>query len=119
MNQHAPMKTVLLCVLLCLSGLTLPATARSATDSASRQVAPETDSQQMSTDLQSLPWKPFQAIIKAVPKLAAGVDAYGPLGWQFVRENYTTYNWKKKIDKLDAVQKKQLAELIRKARTAP
>lgn len=113
------MKTFLLCILLCLSGPALPARAQPASNTAAGQIPAETDSQQMSKDLQSLPWKPFKAIIEAVPKLAAGVDAYGPLGWQFVRENYTTYNWKKKIDKLDPGQKKQLADLIRQARATP
>ena len=116
------MKTPLLFMLLCLAGSTLPALAQSATDSERGSTTAETaraTSQQMSKDLQNLPWKPFKAIIGAIPKLAADVDAYGPLGWQFVRENYKTYDWKKKIDKLDAAQKEQLAELIRKARTAP
>jgi len=113
------MKTILLCILLCLSGPVLPARAQPASNTAGGQIPAEPDSQQMSKDLQSLPWKPFKAIIEAVPKMASGVDAYGPLGWQFVQENYTTYNWKKKIDKLDPTQKKQLAELIRKAHAAP
>ena len=116
------MKTHLLFMLLCLAGSTLPALAQSAADSERAPATAETTgatSQQMSKDLQNLPWKPFKAIIGATPKLAADVDAYGPLGWQFVRENYKTYDWKKKIDKLDAAQKEQLAELIRKARTAP
>jgi len=102
--------------------LSPPALAQTAADIESVSPSVDTsaiDSQQMSKDLQSLPWKPFKAIIEAIPKLATDVDAYGPLGWQIVRENYKTYNWKKKIDKLDTTQKKQLAEMIRNARAAP
>ena len=108
-------------LLLFLSALALPNLAQSSADTASVQAVAEegdVDSRQMSTDLQRLPWKPFKAIIEAVPKLASDVNAYGPLGWQFVKENYKTYDWKKKIDKLDAVQKKQLAELIKNAKAA-
>ena len=115
------MKTLAVILLLFLSALALPSRAQSSADTATIQSVGEkdkVDSRQMSTDLQGLPWKPFQAIIKAVPKLATGVDAYGPLGWKFVKQNYKTYDWKKKIDKLDAVQKKQLAELIKNAKAA-
>ncbi len=77
--------------------------------------APEPDSRQMEKDLQQLPWKQARSIIESVPKLKASVDAYGPLGWQFVEANYQHYRWKKNIDKLDATKKRDLAELIRKA----
>ena len=115
------MKISSLFFLLFLSALALPTQAQSAADTANSKSVGERDtfdSRQMSMDLQGLPWKPFKAIIKAVPKLATDVDAYGPLGWQFVKENYKAYDWKKKIDKLDAAQKKQLAELIRTAKAA-
>jgi hypothetical protein len=68
-------------------------------------------------DLQSLPWEQFRAVLMAIPKLKASVDVYGALGWQFVRSRYATHNWRKGIDKLDEVQKQQLAELIRKAKS--
>lgn len=123
MKQTIPMKNVILCYLIALCGLfglIVPAMAQSAADDPVTAEKPaEPDSAQMSHDLQNLPWKSFKAVVASVPKLAAGVDAYGPLGWEFVRENYATYNWTKKIDKLDADQKKQLAERIRKARTEP
>jgi hypothetical protein len=76
------------------------------------------DSRQMEKDLQRLPWPRFRAIVEAVPKLRAGVEAYGPAGWQIVQANYTRYHWQKNIDKLDEAQRKQLAELIRAAKTA-
>ena len=76
---------------------------------------PEPDSRQMEKDLQQLPWKQARSIIESVPKLKASVDAYGPLGWQFVEANYQHYRWKKNIDKLDAAKRRDLAELIRKA----
>lgn len=124
------MKAIFSATLFCLACSAAPAFAQNVDETAATSAvtapteaaattpvkASETDSQQMSKDLQSLPWKPFKAIIEAVPKLASDVNAYGPLGWQFVRENYRTYDWKKKIDKLDAVQKTQLGELIRNAK---
>lgn len=70
------------------------------------------DSQQIEQDLQRLPWKQFRSVIEAVPKMKASVDAYGPLGWQYVQANYTTYRWKKNIDKLDETQRRQLIDLI-------
>jgi hypothetical protein len=72
----------------------------------------EPDSRKMESDLQHLPWKQFRSVILSIPKLKAGIDAYGPTGWQFVQKNYTTYGWKAQIDKLDGVQKKRLADLI-------
>lgn len=73
-------------------------------------------SKQIEKDLQSLNWEQFKSVVKAVPKLKADVDAFGPLGWQYVQLNYQTYGWKKNIDKLDDAQKKQLIGLITKAR---
>lgn len=133
LNPPIPMKTRFLSLLIVLSGLVAQALAQPAeAPSALQSAAPPsaamassdtppaaTDSRQLSTALQNLPWPRFRAVIEAVPKLASGVDAYGPLGWQFVKENYRTYNWKKKIDKLDPAQKQQLAELIQQAQTAP
>jgi len=96
----------------------LPAVAQAS--SSNGDVAPaETirpDSSQIEKDLQQLPWRQFRAIIESVPKLKADVDAFGPLGWQYVQANYTTYGWKKNIDKLDDAQKNRLAELIQTAK---
>lgn len=75
------------------------------------------DSEQLEKELQSLTWDQFKSVVKAVPKLKADVDAYGPLGWQYVQANYKTYHWKKNINKLDDQQKEHLAELIQKSRT--
>lgn len=72
----------------------------------------------MERDLQRLPWRQFRSVVESIPKLKAGIDVYGPVGWQFVRENYVNYGWKKKIDKLDGNQKSRLAELIRTAKGA-
>jgi hypothetical protein len=76
------------------------------------------DSQQLEYDLQRLPWTKFRSVIESVPKMKADVEAYGPVGWKYVEANYSTYAWKKKIDKLDDAQKRQLAELIRRAKSA-
>ena len=76
----------------------------------------EPDSRQMEKDLQRLPWKQLRSIIESVPKLRASVEAYGPIGWQFVQANYKNYGWKKNIDKLNGTQKTQLAELIQNAK---
>jgi Spy/CpxP family protein refolding chaperone len=77
------------------------------------------DSARMEKDLQRLPWEQFKAVISAVPKLKADVEAYGPMGWNFVKTRYRTHGWKKNIDKLDATQKQQLQKLIEKSRRAP
>ena len=74
------------------------------------------DSRKMQKDLQQLNWKQFRSVLVAIPKMKAEVDAYGPLGWQYIRENYTTYGWKKSIDRLDDTQKQRLAELIQNAK---
>lgn len=110
------MKTTLVLWLLALAGAPVlaagaagavapPAVARNA----------EVDSAKMEQDLQRLPWKQFRSVVESEPKLKAGIDAYGPAGWQFVQANYRTYGWKRNIDKLDERQKKQLAEKIRRA----
>lgn len=75
------------------------------------------DAAQMESDLQHLSWKKFRAVIEAVPKMKANVEAYGPIGWQYVQANYTSYGWKKSIDKLDEAQKKHLAKLIQAAKS--
>ena len=74
------------------------------------------DSARMEKELQRLPWDQFKSVISAVPKLKADVEAYGPMGWQFVKTHYQTHAWRKNIDKLDDGQKRQLRELLEKAR---
>lgn len=65
--------------------------------------------------LQSLAWPQFQAVIKAIPKLKAEVDAYGAFGWQYVKARYQSYGWRKSIAKLDSAQQEKLAGLIAQA----
>ena len=115
------MRTILF-LLLCLAGASVSAAnAASAvhTPTAARVTVPsaEVDSATMERELQRLPWSQFRSVVEAVPKLKAGIDAYGPAGWQFVQANYRNYGWKKNIDRLDEGQKKQLAELIRRAKS--
>jgi hypothetical protein len=74
------------------------------------------DSRQMEQDLQRLPWKQFRQVIESVPKLKDDVEAYGPIGWTYVQQNYQTHGWKKNIDKLNEAQQKQLSGLIQLAR---
>lgn len=74
------------------------------------------DNEQLEKALQSLPWEQFRSVVEAIPKLKADVDAYGPLGWQYVQANYRTYPWRKNIRKLHEPQKKRLGELIDQAR---
>jgi hypothetical protein len=76
------------------------------------------DSQQIEKDLQHLSWKQFRAVIEAVPKMKADVDAHGPMGWKFVQASYTTHAWKKNIDKLDDAQRKRLADLVQAAKSS-
>ncbi len=74
-------------------------------------------SKQIEKELQRLSWSQFRTVVEAVPKLKSDVDAYGPMGWDFVRANYRAYPWKKSVDKLDEQQKNELFELIRKAKS--
>lgn len=78
--------------------------------------AAASENERLEKGLQSLNWEQFKSVVSAIPKLKKDVDAYGPLGWQFVQANYKTYGWKKNIGKLDEDQKKRLAELILAAR---
>lgn len=70
------------------------------------------DSRRLEGELQSLDWEQFRSVVEAIPKLKADVDAYGPMGWEFVKERYKTHEWRKNIDKLDANEKRRLAALI-------
>ena len=71
---------------------------------------------QLEKGLQSLSWPQFRAVIQAVPKLKAEVDAYGAFGWQYVQARYQSYRWQKSIDKLDAAQQRELGRLIVQAK---
>lgn len=88
--------------------------SRAPAAAASRTVLP--DSRQLERDLQRLNWKQFRWVIESVPALKSGVEAYGPMGWQYLRTKYPTYPWQKSIDRLDVTERLQLVELIRKAR---
>lgn len=83
---------------------------------ASQEASASADNEQLEKALQSLNWDQFKAVVEAIPKLKADVDAYGPLGWQYVQANYRSYPWRKSIRKLHEPQKKRLAELIDVAR---
>ena len=98
--------------------LTLCAAAGMAAESghASRMHSPAVESKKLESELQSLNWKQFRFVVESVPKLRAEVDAYGTLGWEYVRANYQRHRWRKSIAKLDPAQRKQLAELIVTAR---
>lgn len=74
------------------------------------------DSQRIEKDLQGLSWQQFRSVVEAIPKLKADIEAYGPFGWQYVRQNYQTHRWRKNIGKLDEAQKRRLVELIEDAR---
>jgi len=74
------------------------------------------DNEQLEKAVQSLSWGQFKSVLTAIPKLKADVDAFGPLGWQYVQANYKTYPWRKSIRKLKEPEKKQLSELIDEAR---
>ena len=75
------------------------------------------DSRFLEKELQSLNWPQFRFVVHAVPRLRAEVDAYGPLGWQYVERHYRSYGWSRSINKLDASQRRELAALIARART--
>lgn len=117
MNASRPVLTIKIALL----SLALLATAQAAevapakTGKPVTAKAPVPDSQQLEKGLQRLSWKQFRSVIEAIPKMKAEVEAYGPIGWQYVEARYKTYAWKKSIDKLDDAQKRQLAGLIEKA----
>lgn len=89
--------------------------AESGTRRKTRQ--PPISSKALEQELQSLSWEQFKFVINSVPKLRAEVDAYGPLGWQYVRRNYRSYSWSKRIGKLDQKRRRELQALIAQART--
>lgn len=78
---------------------------------------PAADAEAVATErkLQSLNWEQFKSVVAAIPRLKADIDAYGPLGWEYVRNNYQHYEWRKNVSRLDAGQRKQLSDLIRRA----
>jgi hypothetical protein len=78
--------------------------------------AGDADGRKIEQDLQRLSWKQFRSVVESIPKLKADIEAYGPLGWQYVQKNYQTHGWRKNVAKLDEVQKRRLVELIAVAR---
>lgn len=68
-------------------------------------------------ELQALPWPQFQAVIRAVPKLKAEVDAYGAFGWQYVKARYQRWPWRKNVGRLAPEQQQALGELIARAKS--
>lgn len=114
------MKKLILSLLVCFwatSAFAANLPAHAPTKVAAPATKGQPDSRKMQKDLQQLNWKQFKSVLVSIPKLKAEVDAYGPLGWQYVRENYRSHGWKKSIDKLDEPQKKRLAELIQNAKS--
>jgi hypothetical protein len=109
---------ILISGLWLISAIPVTAQAVAETAIAAPTTDEETDARKMEKDLQQLPWKRFRSVVEAVPKMKASIEAFGPIGWQFVQTNYTTYGWKRNIDKLDDAQKKRLAELIQTAKDA-
>lgn len=90
------------------ANVTVPATKPA------KAVAP--DSLQIEKDLQRLTWNQFRFVIESVPELKAGVDAYGPFGWQYVQAKYPTHGWRKNVERLDPAEKQRLVSLIQVAR---
>lgn len=120
-NKRTAMPKLIYALIVCLCTASAFAFAADIQTSGEPITATQTNSgvpasSQMEKDLQHLNWKQFRSVVEAVPKLKADVEAYGPLGWQYVQANYANYGWKKNIDKLDDTQKKQLAELIKTAK---
>lgn len=107
--------SILLLMMFC-SGISLGAEVRPAKPAAAAAKAAVPDSKLLERDLQRLNWKQFRWVVESVPKLKAGVDAYGPMGWRYVQARYATYPWKNSIDRLDTAEKLHLVELIRRAR---
>jgi len=114
-----PSLTRSLCLLLAalfLGGTAVADDRAPPADAAASVASAVPDSLRIEHDLQGLNWQQFRLVVESVPKLKADVDAYGPLGWMYVKANYQTYHWKKNVDRLDEGQKRHLAQLIRDAR---
>jgi len=104
-------------LLLCLWPIiAFPAETRPPAHKSVAQKIGAPDSKQMEMDLQRLNWTQFRWVIESIPPLKAGVESYGPMGWKYVQAKYPTYPWKNSIDKLKVSEKRQLADLILKAR---
>jgi hypothetical protein len=104
-------QVVLAAGLAILAGIAAAESADAAGATGQETVA-SAENEQLEKALQGLNWDQFKAVVEAIPKLKADVDAYGPLGWQYVQANYRNYPWRKNIRKLQEPQKKRLAELI-------
>ena len=100
---------------IALTGLAAPLAKPGAKPSTSTKAAVPS-SETLEKELQGLSWPQFSFVVKSVPKLKAKVDAYGSAGWKYVQGRYRTYGWKKSIDKMEPGEKKQLSDLIRKAK---
>lgn len=107
-------------LLLLPLSLLLPPSLQAAESGARRKSEPPPiSSKALEQELQSLNWEQFRFVINSVPKLRAEVDAYGPLGWQYVQRNYRSYAWSKPIGKLDQQHRRELQSLIAQARNRP
>jgi hypothetical protein len=117
MSRSATSKRLIGILLLCLwPTLAFPGDTRVPTQATAARKTVVPDSKQLEKDLQLLNWKQFRWVIESVPRLKAGVEAYGPMGWKYVQAKYPTYPWRNSIDKLDASEKGQLVDLILRAR---
>lgn len=98
---------MILAASLCLMAQSVPCGAAEAPDGRALEQA-----------LHALSWEQFRAVVLAVPRLRAEVDAYGPLGWQYVERHYRRHGWRRSLDKLDPEQRRELAALIERVRAA-
>lgn len=89
--------------------------AESEASPGSQEVEP-ISSKFLEQQIQSLNWEQFKHVVHAVPKLRAEVDAYGPLGWQYVERNYRRYAWSRSINKMEAERRQELQGLIDQVR---
>ena len=97
----------------------LGVTPASAEENVSAEIAAPAETPRnvrLEQELQALTWPQFRAVLQAVPKLKAEVDAYGSFGWQYVQARYQTFRWRKSIAKLKPEQQEELGVLIAQAR---
>ena len=110
------MKALWILPLALLVGLT-PASAEENAPGGEAVLPAETPRNvRLEQELQALSWPQFRAVVQAVPKLKAEVDAYGSFGWQYVQARYQTFRWRKSIAKLKPEQQEELGVLIAQAR---
>ncbi|MGB4674463.1 MAG: hypothetical protein WBH99_11080 [Azovibrio sp.] len=115
-NQGCPFFALFFALFLAFFLAVVPCPVMAQQEDLAMPDAKATDSKFLEKELQSLDWAQFRFVLHSVPQLRAEVDAYGPLGWQYVERHYRRYGWSRSLDKLDQARRRELADLIVRAK---